>query len=504
MNKIKILALLMSMVLLVSSTIIIKAETNLPYTDIDNSHWASLYAEKFYELGVDSGVEGGYFYPQHYSLRGESCNLLYRFARVIGIADSPYVPKKGNNSYTDLKKGEWYYDGMMWCIDNELLYIPEGVSEIEPLKAMNRAETAYLVVNFLKKVGIEMPDSDSGSDGYTDADSIPDWAAEAVEEMVRIGFLLPGALGEFDPEAYVTRAGVLSFLYKMLPFTENVKAIEKAEAIPRDVHREVVKKGHDATCTEDGLEDAVWCDVCTYVTDWQTIIPATGHQDDGNYYISRYETAELPGERFQLCGTCGEVMLVEEFRHIINYTDVKESDWFFYSVKFVDLFSFMNGTSKYSFSPDTAMSRAMLITVLYRICGAPEVEGTVPFDDLQADQTWYHDAVVWAYQNNIVTGTSATKFSPTVSITREQLATVLYRFASELGIDVSKGADLSDFSDSGDTSAWAEDALEWAYGIGLITGVVKGDKVYLDPVGTASRAQVATVLMRFLSMEIGE
>lgn len=121
-----------------------------------------------------------------------------------------------------------------------------------------------------------------------------------------------------------------------------------------------------------------------------------------------------------------------------------------------------------------------------------------PFVDLEAGQTWYHDAVIWAYEHGIVTGTSSTTFAPTGAVTREQMATFLYRFAAFSGYDTSEAADLSSFPDEAKVGSWAKDALAWANAEGLITGAKGTDGITrLDPQGMAKREQVATILMRF-------
>ena len=152
----------------------------------------------------------------------------------------------------------------------------------------------------------------------------------------------------------------------------------------------------------------------------------------------------------------------------------------------------VEGTSATTFEPNTPMTRAMLVTVLYRLDGSPAVTGGSPFADVPAG-TWYTDAVTWAAQNGIVTGMSATSFAPGGDITREQTAAVLYRYASFKGCDTSASGDLSGFADGGSVSAYALDAVRWAVGAGLMNG--QGG--VLNPLGGATRAEVVTILHRF-------
>lgn len=144
------------------------------------------------------------------------------------------------------------------------------------------------------------------------------------------------------------------------------------------------------------------------------------------------------------------------------------------------------------------MTRAMLVTVLWRSAGSPN-EGTNGFTDVPADQ-WYTQAVAWAAQNGIVNGVGNNKFDPDAKITREQLAAVLYRYAGKVGMDVTARADLKLFPDAGSVSAYATDALSWCVANGIVNGTLEHGTAYLDPQGSATRAQVATLMSRYLKL----
>ncbi|MBQ8523335.1 MAG: S-layer homology domain-containing protein, partial [Clostridia bacterium] len=180
------------------------------------------------------------------------------------------------------------------------------------------------------------------------------------------------------------------------------------------------------------------------------------------------------------------------------FTDLKLKNWYHDGVHFCIDNGLMNGTSADKFSPNESASRAMIVTVLYRMEGSPEVTSTVPFTDLKAN--WYKKAVIWAYENDIVKGMSETKFDPNGIITREQITTILYRYAEFKGYDISSTTSLESFPDYKSVSKWAKDAMSWANSCGLVEGVAKGESVYLDPKGIASRAQVATILYRFTKL----
>ena len=179
--------------------------------------------------------------------------------------------------------------------------------------------------------------------------------------------------------------------------------------------------------------------------------------------------------------------------HTISYNDVKAGDWYANAVNYVTLTGLMNGTGD-GFSPNLAINRGMMVTVLYRMAGSPEVTAENPFTDVPAD-TWYTDAVIWASENGITAGTSETTFSPTNSLTREQLATFFYRFADFENPDpIQITGDLTGFTDAGQVASYATDAMKWAIGEGLISGTTE---TTLSPKATATRAQVATILMRY-------
>ena len=177
----------------------------------------------------------------------------------------------------------------------------------------------------------------------------------------------------------------------------------------------------------------------------------------------------------------------------LPFGDVKTADWFYNDVKYVYEKGMMAGTAADVFAPNATTTRAMIVTILYRLEGSPAVTGTSAFVDVPAGQ-WYTDAVNWAAANQIVKGTSATTFAPNDSITREQMAAILYRYAQYKGYDVTKKADLSGYSDNGQVSAYAKDALAWANAAKLINGVTN---TTLAPQGNATRAQVSAILHRF-------
>ena len=180
-----------------------------------------------------------------------------------------------------------------------------------------------------------------------------------------------------------------------------------------------------------------------------------------------------------------------------NFTDVEENGWYHTGVDFMVKNGFMNGVADDAFDVDGNLTRAQLVTILYRIAGEPESTATNPFADV-ADGQWYTNAVIWAAENGIVKGVNTTTFAPNDQITREQIATILFRYAKAEKVE----GKLAGFPDAEKVSDYAADAMAWAVEQGLINGISESDgKTYLAPQETATRAQIAAILMRYLTAE---
>ena len=212
-----------------------------------------------------------------------------------------------------------------------------------------------------------------------------------------------------------------------------------------------------------------WVDTVCACGERQRILklPANGHE-----YTEWYGT----------CVVCGKKQ---------GMNDVNDTDWFAPSVYFALKNGLMNGVSEFVFAPNEPMTRAMLVTVLWRYENCPEAKSS-SFTDLTAD--WYKDAVAWAAENGIVNGVGDGGFAPNGNITREQMAAILYRYAQKKALDVTKRDDLKSFPDAGKVSSWATDAIAWA----VAEKIIGGSDGKLLPQGNATRAQVATILMRFI------
>ena len=182
---------------------------------------------------------------------------------------------------------------------------------------------------------------------------------------------------------------------------------------------------------------------------------------------------------------------------LLPFLDVTKSDWFYEDVAYVYENGLMNGVGEGLFGPEATTTRAMVVTILYRLEGEPAVTGDTPFTDLVAGQ-YYLDAVAWASANDIVNGVTSTTFAPNDPITREQMAAILYRYAQYKGMDTTDRGNLGSFADGNTVSPYAVEVMAWANAEGLVNGV---ENNRLNPTGQAFRSQVAAILHRFCTME---
>lgn len=177
----------------------------------------------------------------------------------------------------------------------------------------------------------------------------------------------------------------------------------------------------------------------------------------------------------------------------LPFVDIKSSDWYYEAVTFVYGKGYFSGTEETVFSPNTSMTRAMLATVLHRVSGLETVKNGEAFTDVPAG-LWYSDGIAWASANGVVNGMGDGTYRPDMAVTREQLVTMLYRYQVVRQENMNTKGSLSGYPDGGAVADWAQDAMKWAVGAELVKG---RDTGHLDPKGTATRAEVATILQRF-------
>lgn len=206
------------------------------------------------------------------------------------------------------------------------------------------------------------------------------------------------------------------------------------------------------------------------------------------------------GFQHMTCKRCGagyDTLLLPEIWAYEQFTDIDPNAWSYEGIQFCVMMGYMSGTGDTTFAPDGVTTRAQIVQILYNFVGEPEVSGSTPFTDLTQD--WYQDAVLWAYQNGVVAGTSDTTFSPEEPVTREQIAVLLAEFADKV-LEVGGAetpADLSAYPDGAQVSDWARDAMADAVALGILNGAEIDGTLWLLPQGQATRAQVATLLEGF-------
>ena len=253
----------------------------------------------------------------------------------------------------------------------------------------------------------------------------------------------------------------------------------------------------DPTCTAKGYTTHTCACGDSYV---DTYVDALGHAWD-NGTVTKPATATEAGIKTYTCTRCGETKtetIPAGGCPSAGFTDVPgEDNWAHAGIDYCVANGLMSGVGDNLFAPKMTTTRAQIVQILYNLEGEPKVSGTMPFTDLT--QNWYKDAVLWAYQTGVVSGTSATTFAPDLPVTREQIAVILMGYAEKvLGVTRTwTPADLSVFPDAGSVSGWAKDALADAVALGLISGASNGGVTYLSPKGSATREQVATILMEF-------
>lgn len=265
-------------------------------------------------------------------------------------------------------------------------------------------------------------------------------------------------------------------------------------------HDDKLTGAKEATCTEPGYTGDMVCTRCGEVHSKGEEIPALGH-DYGDWTTVKEADCFHTGLEERKCGRCGEIEQHETTAETClseAYTDLDRNGWYHEYVDWVLKNGVMNGVGGGLFEPNGETTRAMLVMVLYRMAGAPDVAGRESsFTDVSAD-SWYGAAVIWASENGIVNGVGGGLFDPDASLTREQMAMMLYRFAGYLGSDTEKRADLSAYGDADAVSAFAQDAMAWAVAEGLVNGRSAAE---LAPKAGATRAELATILFRFAALQ---
>ena len=300
-------------------------------------------------------------------------------------------------------------------------------------------------------------------------------------------------------------------------------------------HKGELRLVKEATCTEDGYTGDMVCTVCGETIQTGKSIPATGHSF-GEWEVSKAATCAAPGEETRTCAHCQEqetrelpaldhtfgewtitqqadcfhdglkvhtcTVCGQEETEVVEknsencpskaFSDLDCSQWYHEGVDFMITREFMKGVSGTLFQPNGTLTRGQLVTILHRMAGTPEAKTKAPFTDVVSTQ-YFFDAVAWAYETKIAEGVSGTAFAPNAPVTREQLVTFLYRYAQYQEVDVSTQGSLAGYPDTGSLDAYAQIPMAWAVEEELVYGM----DGKLNPKGTATRAQIATIIQRY-------
>lgn len=299
-------------------------------------------------------------------------------------------------------------------------------------------------------------------------------------------------------------------------------------------HEKTHEQRVEPTCTKAGAINLV-CDDCGAIVA-TTPIPATGHSYEdtivaptctqmgytlhtckncGDSYrnhftdalghdwdageVTKEPTQTQDGELTRHCTRCDEILIEPIAATGVHecpcdaYDDLDNTLWYHEGIDLMLNKGYMNGVAERTFNPNGTTNRAMVVTILWRIEGKPQAESANPFTDVK-DGLWYTDAIAWAAEKDIVDGVASDRFSPEGKITREQMATILYRYANSKDVDTSATTDLNAFPDANAASPWAKTALGWT----VAEGIINGNSGKLDAQGPATRAQVATIFSRYL------
>lgn len=262
------------------------------------------------------------------------------------------------------------------------------------------------------------------------------------------------------------------------------RALGSQAAVATLARASVTVDGAAASCPAGSVRAAVAVNAADDLTAWSLA-------DDGS--ISAVGGAYDAGQQTYAFDVVNGVMAIARF----PFTDVVAGTWYYGAAAYAYNNGLFAGMTPTTFAPNATMTRAMLVSVLWRLAGAPAPKAPNTFVDVP-DGAWYTDAVTWAAENGVVSGIGGSRFDPSGFVTREQTAEILYNYAHSKGYDVSARADLTAFPDAGSVSGWAEKALSWANAAGLINGTVRDGQTILDPQGSASRAQVAMILMNYV------
>ena len=393
---------------------------------------------------------------------------------------------------TDVAKADTLEDGVYTAefeTDSSMFHVNEANDKKGELTVKDGKMTIHVSLVSKKIVNLFAGTAEDAQKAAEEAKAAAELALEAAKKSEVEAAASAAEAAEYARQMAETYQKVVEIKAELIDYlAEAQAAAEKAEA-ERKAAEEARKAAEEAALAASKY--AASFELAQLLHESENL---TGHARED--YAKVIEDAKAAKEVTAVLNAAREALKTAGCPST-NFTDVEENGWYHTGVDFMVRNGFMNGVADDAFDVDGNLTRAQLVTILYRIAGEPESTATNPFADV-ADGQWYTNAVIWAAENGIVKGVNTTTFAPNDQITREQIATILFRYAKAEKVE----GKLAGFPDAEKVSDYAADAMAWAVEQGLINGISESDgKTYLAPQETATRAQIAVILMRYLTAE---
>ncbi len=422
---------------------------------------ATIYAVS--QAGYLTAYEDDRFRPERYTYRREVAYSLYKVLKQsIGAPQS-------SGYFSDVPDGHWYSDGINGLYEAGIFTVEKNIF------GLNSGAQVYDVLRWFVAAYEKKTKGAVGTISLTDAAESGASTLEKGEAMSLPAASSPAGMKYGWTSSDTTIAVVLN--------NNGVGRVFAMKAGTAVITAQLAN-GNSAFFT--------------------VTVTSNGAPDDPDETENTVTKSTLPDGGKQIIVTSPEGEQIAEIKLPADpgkgkqFEDVKPGAWFEGAVNSAAAYGLFDGTSETTFSPKGSMNRGMVAQVLYNLSGKSKY-GTDAgnFTDV-ADGKWYTDAVNWAAKSGVVNGTTETSYAPKRNVTREQLVTILYRYAKLIGADTSASADLTRFPDNSRISNFAKEAMSWAVANGFVSGRLSGGKDYLAPKGTANRAEVATILIRFV------
>lgn len=478
-------------------------DTELSFTDCgDLSDSEKAILKACVEAGLFSGTSNGTFNPTATMTKAEVAAAISR------LSDINDATATGSDTFTDVESDAWYHDVITKLLNLQIL--PDTDTFSPNMVATRQDVLEWLVrackCGYLKKdyvfaysegrmgedsLSIKVGESTflicsayyvTGNGSFTVFNSNPDVASYNAETNSITGL----SAGTTTVSVIADNGAFAKCTVRVTGNTAPPAPSGGGSSTPSTSDPVITENPDGSQTTTETAEDGTVTATTTW-EDGQQAVAVKSPEGEKTITVTTATGEKVADVNIPAAPAAGK-----------EFEDVKSGSWYESAVDTATGYGLFNGTSETKFSPDDGMTRGMLATVLYNLSGKPEY-GTDAgaFNDVETGK-WYEDPVDWAYKVGVTSGTSETEFSPNQDITREQLVTMLYRYAEKIGAASSNRNAITGFPDGNNVAGYAKDAMQWAVAEGFISGRAQGGKNYIAPQGTASRAEVAAVLTRFV------